>query len=1141
MSLIFLSHSSQDNEHTEKLATWLREKEQRSIFLDFDPATGIPAGHEWEKELYQQLRQCQAVIVLCSEHSMDSEWCFAEAMFAKALGKHIFPIRLDQSTIWPILTSLQIIDFTSDTRERFERLWRAMMLKGLDPKSIFDWDGSRPPYPGLPSFEEKDAAIFFGREEEIHEVIAELNLSRQLADNRMMILEGISGSGKSSLLRAGVIPRLKNDIDNWIVVDPFRPLRNPVHELSLVLRKALSRYDTDESLRIDLEQIINSFEEHKHTKGLLNRAIRILRDATKNRDAMVVLIIDQLEELLGPEQNKEMEYLMQLLASSLQAEDCEYLLIATMRADFRSEFEIHPVLGNIQFKTYSVMPMKIESFEKVIRGPAELDGLQLESGLVHTIISDIESRNALPLLAFTLRELWDRYGGDKQLTIEEYQEKLGGLHNSVAKVAESALQAKTPSKVLLKAIRDALISLARINEEGQFVRQPQLWDDLPVLSHPIMEEFINKHLLVSRVEEKTSECLVEVAHEALFRTWTRLKEWLDEEKGFLEWRYRLQTEIVDWQHVDQDKGSLLRGAALNEALSWFEKKRDQLKEKERVFIQKSRNRRARLRKLFTSFGISTGLIILASAVVAFVQRDHAIEARNDARARLIANYWMNAIDERDDRNNTLKASHYFMQAAEISRERNEQDFKNASLAGELLNGELRLDAITDDDSAKPDWFVLTEPCPGDAAPVKTSYEEGAIYLPDGLATIKHELVRCAVYSDSRKKILSWGDDHFVRVWTDKGESLLNIKHKDNVRGAKFNKDQSIILSWSDDRTAILWDGFNGQRLSLEMLHDGPVRGASFSLDETTIVTRDDEEIIRVWKRQETRPLTRFYPDEETVNTSRSDRLKPGCSTQDGTAYIRDPDKWKQARAFKHARPVMGCDYNSEYGKLLTWTSKFDLQLWNVESGNVLFEMPVNKYFNGAVIAATGDRILSWYSDGAAQIWDLPNNQLLAELSHPNQIKGAILNQTEDKILVWDLVGNLKLSDIVSTHELFPPLKHRNVENAIFSPGGQYIASWSLQRLKVWDAVKGHLITPLLRHKGHILDVKFNSNETQITVRMDNGVRLWNLPARNSQSNQNPVLAQEVLTGTRLNLETGELQVLNKEDWASRKQQLSTAK
>ena len=108
MSTIFVSHSSKDNSVAAELKRHLEVQGHRSVFLDFDPEQGIPPGRNWEHELYRQLRTCQAVIVLCSEHSMSSRWCFAEITHAKSLGKHVFPVKVSPCTIDPVLTSRQI-------------------------------------------------------------------------------------------------------------------------------------------------------------------------------------------------------------------------------------------------------------------------------------------------------------------------------------------------------------------------------------------------------------------------------------------------------------------------------------------------------------------------------------------------------------------------------------------------------------------------------------------------------------------------------------------------------------------------------------------------------------------------------------------------------------------------------------------------------------------------------------------------------------------------------------------------------------------------------------------------------------------------------------------------------------------------
>ena len=149
MSAIFVSHSSRDNVTADEIAAWLRSERHESFFLDFDPELGIPAGRSWEKELYSKLRSCRAVIVLCSRHSMASRRCFAEVARARALGKVLLPVRIDDCTVDGLLASQQVTDLTADKETGFERLRRGLLAAGVDPSDVFEWDGRRPPYPGF--------------------------------------------------------------------------------------------------------------------------------------------------------------------------------------------------------------------------------------------------------------------------------------------------------------------------------------------------------------------------------------------------------------------------------------------------------------------------------------------------------------------------------------------------------------------------------------------------------------------------------------------------------------------------------------------------------------------------------------------------------------------------------------------------------------------------------------------------------------------------------------------------------------------------------------------------------------------------------------------------------------------------------
>ena len=235
MSAIFLSHSSADRDAAASLHDWLSRLGYASVFLDFDPERGIPPGRDWEKELYAQLRASRAVIVLCSGSSMASPWCFAEITHARALGKALFPLKVADCEIHALLRTVQIIDLTERREEGLDRLMRGLKAAGLDPANSFDWDGSRPPYPGLLAFEDADAAVFFGRENEIRDALDALSRQRRFGGARFMLLLGASGSGKSSLLRAGILPRLRRNPSQWIIVPPFRALGRPFESLAYAL------------------------------------------------------------------------------------------------------------------------------------------------------------------------------------------------------------------------------------------------------------------------------------------------------------------------------------------------------------------------------------------------------------------------------------------------------------------------------------------------------------------------------------------------------------------------------------------------------------------------------------------------------------------------------------------------------------------------------------------------------------------------------------------------------------------------------------------------------------------------------------------------------------------------------------------
>src|SRR5919112_6524119 len=239
MASVFISHSSQDRAVTEQVAERLRAAGFAAVFVDFDPEQGIPAGRNWERELYTQLRRTDAVIFLASEASVASRWCFAELSLARSLGRPVFPLRLQPGVKLPLLADVQWTDLT-DSEPGLARLLAGLRSAGLDPADSFAWDQHRSPYPGLVPFAPEDAAVFFGRQSETHRLVELLTPTLQRGPGRMVAVVGPSGSGKSSLVHAGLLPRLARMPERWLVVPPLRPGQQPTATLAASLARAFA-------------------------------------------------------------------------------------------------------------------------------------------------------------------------------------------------------------------------------------------------------------------------------------------------------------------------------------------------------------------------------------------------------------------------------------------------------------------------------------------------------------------------------------------------------------------------------------------------------------------------------------------------------------------------------------------------------------------------------------------------------------------------------------------------------------------------------------------------------------------------------------------------------------------------------------
>lgn len=560
MAAVFISHSSLDNDAAQALADWLVAEGHGAPFLDLDPTAGLLGGAAWEQQLYQQLRACRVLLLLWSAHAEASSWVFAEVTHARALGKQVLPLRLTPTPLPAFLNGVQHIDAPQDRPAGWVRLRRTLDA-ALGGRGRPAWTGERPPYPGLMAFDEADAPVYFGRDAEQRDALAWVTRLQRFDGPRFALVLGASGSGKSSLLRAGLLPALRRQPASWRLAGPLRPQRDPWGALT----RALAQAFPDQAAAWADALAVAAGQAQPDTAalaGLLHAGL----DTAATPAPELLLVIDQFEELLDLPPEAPGQRLKALLARLLALPSLPLRLLATLRSDMLARLQTDATLGTLPLSDFVVGPMAVAGFAQVIEGPAAAAGLLLEPGLAAELVADTATPDALPLLAFTLRALWERAGPGGPLTLSDYRQGLGRLDGAVARAAETVLAAQPLDAATLDALRSALTALVRLNDDGACVRQQARWDDLPVGARGLLQRFIDKRLLLPHAQDGVR--LVELAHDALLRSWQRLADWLAEDRALLQRRDRLRRAAREWEAAGRGPALLVhRGGVLDAAVA----------------------------------------------------------------------------------------------------------------------------------------------------------------------------------------------------------------------------------------------------------------------------------------------------------------------------------------------------------------------------------------------------------------------------------------------------------------------------------------------------------------------------------------------------------------------------------------------
>ncbi|WP_188260210.1 toll/interleukin-1 receptor domain-containing protein [Azospirillum tabaci] len=585
MARIFISHSKHDKDEAVRLKTWLADRAFGDSFIDTD----IPPGEDWEKIIYRRLEGAQAVLLVLTERWHESKWCFAELIQARALGKDIIPLFVAPTRPLEVGKDLQYIDLQPNRQAGLERLEQRLSDIARQSADGFELAKGLSPFPGLAAFEEDRAAVFFGREPDVHRMLERLRVRHTLGGARLILLLGASGSGKSSLLRAGLIPRLKRDRRNWIALPPFRPGRSPRAQLVECLLAGVGDVGFDR-----VAQWRSALEGEAPATALAEVA-RTLRHRHAAPDASILLPIDQMEESLTLAGEAERTAFFTLLSHALD-EALPFVAVATLRSDYLAGLQSAPAL-TVAFDSQSLDPIPLDRIAALVRGPARVARLRVEDGLIDALTRDAGRPDALPLVAVALSELYARFGGGA-LTLAGY-ESLGARGTGLSPLdavvrdrAEAALGSSTRKDEDDRALRDAFVPwLVRLQEDsGLFVRQAAALNSFPAPARAQLERLVEARLLVRRGGGTPDDpAMVEATHEALFRVWPRLAGWLDEERDFLIGKRRIEQAFQDWRRLPEDRkdGGLLTGAILDSACDWLTTHPTRFGQEEGEFIRRS--------------------------------------------------------------------------------------------------------------------------------------------------------------------------------------------------------------------------------------------------------------------------------------------------------------------------------------------------------------------------------------------------------------------------------------------------------------------------------------------------------------------------------------------------------------------------
>jgi WD40 repeat protein/DNA-binding SARP family transcriptional activator len=906
----------------------------------------------------------------------------------------------------------------------------------------------QPPFKGLDFYDEADADLFFGREALTTDLAARMQtlLAADHPGYRVLTVIGASGSGKSSIVLAGLIPALRPTFGDAVHI--VTPTTRPLEALALSLTRATS----STAATIELLDALA-----RDPRSLHLAAARLVQDGRQPR---LLLAVDQFEELftLCRDEEERRVYVDSLLYAARTPGPTA--VIITLRADFYAQCAPYDDLRQALCEAQQYIgAMSTGELRQAIEEPARHGGWTFEPGLVDLLLHDAgEEPGALPLLSHALLETW-RYRRGQTLTLTGYQ-ATGGVRGAIARTAETTYRQLTPEQQAIA--RNIFLRLTELGSGNDGEDAPELYTRRRVA----LDELIPQHgdpngvqLVLSRLADArlvtTAQDTVEVAHEALIREWDRLREWLRENRAGLRLHRQLTETAQEWERLGRDRSGLYRGARLAQAMEWATIHRPDLNLQEQAFLQASQ---ADAQARQEAEAERQRRELLAAQTLAEEQRRRAEEqalAAGKLRRRAVV---LSAA--------AVGLVVLLAAALLLGRARQAQ----AQLAN---SRELAAAAVTSL-QADPERSVLLSlqaVAAADTLEARNALRQALPELHSALTIAAHEPGGSpgASYSPDGKLLASIGVDGTAKIWSaDTGELVRSLSGDPDTVGydIAFSPDGRLLAaSWISQ--VLVWDVATGElRLRLPgQVVAGMATRLNFSPDSTRLAVANMDGQPKVWDLASGRELLALTghaaPVEGIAFSPNGRRLATGDLA--GVVKVWDAATGQEQTTLEHGGLVHGLEFSPDGRNLAAAAEDGRLVVWDMESGATVLSLPTRSGLYDVVYTPDGQRLATVHQDGTAVLWDAATGQqLLTFAGHVSTVISAAASPDNIHVATSGYDSTVRVWDTRPGHELLTVLAHRGPAYALaYSPDGSRLATAGADgAARLWDPETGLLALTL---------------------------------------------------------------------------------